>query len=90
MCKRTAAAVCLQRARYGVSAVCNRLDTCADEFESFVAKDLEAANASLVAKKLDAIRPPTREAWEKANVDAESGGSSVPKELRLSEMKQSR
>ena len=62
----------------------------ADEFESFVAKDLEAANASLAANKLEAIRPPTREAWEKANVDAESGGSGVPKELRLSEMKQSR
>jgi photosystem II stability/assembly factor-like uncharacterized protein len=62
----------------------------ADEFESFVAKDLEAANASLAAKKLDAIRPPTREAWEKAKVDEESGGSSALKERRLSEMKQSR
>ncbi len=62
----------------------------ADEFESFVAKDVDAANASLAAKKLEAIRPPTREAWEKANADAESGGSSVPKEPRLSEMKQSR
>jgi hypothetical protein len=62
----------------------------ADEFESFVAKELEAVNTSLVAKKLEAIRPPAREAWEKANVDAEGGGAAVPKELRLSEMKQSR
>jgi hypothetical protein len=62
----------------------------ADEFEAFAAKDLQAANSSLAAKKLETIRPPTREAWEKANRDAESGGSGATKEFRLSEMRQLR
>ena len=61
----------------------------ADEFEAFVAKDLQAANSSLTAKKLEAIHPPTREAWEKSNVDAESG-SAPAREFRLSEVRQLR
>jgi hypothetical protein len=61
----------------------------ADEFEALAAKDLVAANAALAAKKLEAIHPPTREAWDKANLDADSG-SVPPKEFRLSEMRQLR
>ena len=55
----------------------------ADEFDSLAAKDLQAVNTSLAAKKMDAIHLPTREAWEKANPDAGSGGSSAAKEFWL-------
>jgi photosystem II stability/assembly factor-like uncharacterized protein len=61
----------------------------ADEFEALAAKDLQAANAALGVKKLEAIHPPTREAWDKANNDADSG-SAPPREFRLSEMRQLR
>ena len=44
-----------------------------DEFNAFIAKDLEPANKSLTAKKLAPITPITREAWEKASIDAENG-----------------
>jgi hypothetical protein len=48
-----------------------------DEFNSFVSKDLEAANKALVAKKLTPITPITREAWEKASADSENGTPSA-------------
>jgi photosystem II stability/assembly factor-like uncharacterized protein len=51
-----------------------------DEFNSFVAKDLETANKALTAKKMDPIHPITREAWEKANLDSE-GGAPIPGNL---------
>ena len=51
-----------------------------DEFESFIAKDLQPANKALTAKKLAPITPLTREAWEKANADAE-GGAAAPANL---------
>ena len=44
-----------------------------NEFDVWAAKDLKAMNNSLVAKKLEAIQPITREAWDKAN--SESGGA---------------
>ena len=47
----------------------------AASFDAFVAKDLKAANASLAAKKLEAVQPATREAWDKAASDSEEGGS---------------
>ncbi|MGA8026453.1 MAG: sialidase [Bryobacteraceae bacterium] len=43
------------------------------EFDALVATDLQPVNASLAAKKMQAIHPLTREAWDKTN--RESGGS---------------
>lgn len=48
-----------------------------DEFNSFVNKDLEAANQALTAKKQTPIIPLTREAWEKAGADSENGGAAA-------------
>jgi len=45
----------------------------ADEFNAFIAKDLQNANKSLAAKKMEQITPLTREAWEKVSLDAEGG-----------------
>ncbi len=44
-----------------------------DEFDALAAKDLKAVNASLAAKKLEAVQPITREAWDKANAESEGG-----------------
>jgi len=37
-----------------------------DEFDALTAKDLKAVNTSLASKKLDAVQPITRDAWEKS------------------------
>jgi hypothetical protein len=47
-----------------------------DEFETWAAKNLKATNTSLAAKKLEAIQPITRAAWDKANAESDGGGSS--------------
>ena len=44
-----------------------------DEFDSFIAKDLTPVNKALVSKKMTPITPVSREAWEKASVEAEGG-----------------
>jgi photosystem II stability/assembly factor-like uncharacterized protein len=44
-----------------------------DEFNAFIAKDLQGANQSLAAKKLEPVRPLTRVAWDKANSDSGGG-----------------
>jgi photosystem II stability/assembly factor-like uncharacterized protein len=44
-----------------------------DEFDSFISKDLTPANKALAAKKMAPITPVSREAWEKASLDAEGG-----------------
>ncbi len=44
-----------------------------DEFDAFIAKDLQPANKSLTAKKLQPVTPLTREAWEKATADSDGG-----------------
>ena len=57
-----------------------------DEFEAWAAKDLKATNTSLAGKKLEAIQPITRAAWDKANAESDGGGSSGGGgRLRLSE-----
>src|SRR5581483_8833905 len=58
----------------------------ADEFDAFVAKDLQAANTALAAKKLEAIHPLAREAWEKANNESEGGSAPVAERLRFLNM----
>jgi hypothetical protein len=55
-----------------------------DKFDAFAAKDLKAVNVSLGAKKLEAVQPLTRDAWEKANAASE-GGSSGGGQFRMSE-----
>jgi photosystem II stability/assembly factor-like uncharacterized protein len=65
-------------ANYYVARIDSLTHERADEaasFDAFVAKDLKAANASLAAKKLEAVQPATREAWDKAASDSEEGGS---------------
>ena len=51
------------------------LDDVMNEFEAFVAKDIQEANTALAKKNAEAIHPLTREEWDKAN--AESGSSSA-------------
>ena len=46
------------------------------EFDAILARDLQPLNASLVSRKLGAIQPLTREAWDKS-VTAGSGGAPV-------------
>jgi hypothetical protein len=46
-----------------------------DEFDALTA-NLKAVNASLAAKKLEAVQPITREAWDKANAESEGGSTS--------------
>ncbi|HEV8040834.1 MAG TPA: sialidase [Bryobacteraceae bacterium] len=46
-----------------------------DEFEAWAGKDLKATNTSLAAKKLAAIQPITRAAWDKANAESDGGAS---------------
>jgi photosystem II stability/assembly factor-like uncharacterized protein len=43
------------------------------EFNAFLAKELPAVNKSLTQKKLDAVQPITRKAWEATSGDAEGG-----------------
>ena len=65
-------------ANYYVARIDSLTHERADEaasFDAFVAKDLKAANASLAAKKLEAVQPATRDAWDKAASDSEEGGS---------------
>lgn len=54
----------------------------ADEFDAFLAKDLQAVNNSLSAKKLEPIHPVSRDAWDKSNTESENGGSSAANQLR--------
>ena len=43
----------------------------------WAAKDLKAVNASLAAKKLEAIQPITRDAWDKTNAESEGGSTAA-------------
>jgi photosystem II stability/assembly factor-like uncharacterized protein len=47
------------------------------EFSTFLSKDVAAANKSLAKKKLPAIEPLDRKAWDKANSDSESPAASA-------------
>jgi photosystem II stability/assembly factor-like uncharacterized protein len=58
-----------------VDSLKHELDDVVKEFDAFVGKDVKEVNASLAKKKLEVIRPLTREEWDKANTEAESGGA---------------
>jgi len=47
----------------------------ADEFEAWAAKDLKAVNTALAAKKLEAIQPITRAAWDKTAAESDAGST---------------
>lgn len=53
-----------------------------NEFDAFLAKDLEAANVSLSAKKLKPIHPISRESWDKSNTQSESGMAAAASKFR--------
>jgi photosystem II stability/assembly factor-like uncharacterized protein len=57
-----------------IDSLKHELDDVAKEFDTFAAKDLAEANASLAKKKLQPIHPVTRDEWDKANGFA-AGGS---------------
>ena len=56
----------------------------ADEFDSFVDKNLQAVNNSLSAKKLEPIHPLSRDAWNSSNTESETTSSATnqPREDR--------
>jgi photosystem II stability/assembly factor-like uncharacterized protein len=58
-------------------------DDVAREFDEFVAKDLAGVNSSLTKKKLKAVQPISREPWDKANSESESG--ETPKAMQQRE-----
>jgi photosystem II stability/assembly factor-like uncharacterized protein len=47
------------------------------EFDAFTAKELPDVNASLAKKKLQPIRPLTRDQWDKANSESAGGASAT-------------
>ncbi|HXN51608.1 MAG TPA: hypothetical protein VN943_06695, partial [Candidatus Acidoferrum sp.] len=53
------------------------------EFEGFVTKNLPAINKSLVKEKLEKVEPLTRQQWEAASGDVESGSSSSATSVRM-------
>jgi hypothetical protein len=54
-----------------IDSLKKELDDVAGEFEAFVTKELPAVNKTLTQKKLEAIQPIDRKAWDAA--DSESG-----------------
>jgi hypothetical protein len=53
-----------------IDSLKRELDDVVKEFDAFVAGALADANRALARKKLEAIRPLTREEWDKANGDS--------------------
>jgi photosystem II stability/assembly factor-like uncharacterized protein len=61
-----------------IDSLKRELDDVVKEFDSFVAKDIQEANAALAKKKLPIIHPLTREEWDKDNSESESSGAAPP------------
>jgi len=59
-----------------IDSLKKELDDVANEFDSFVAKELPAVNKSLAQKKLQPVRPVDRKAWDATESD--SGASTPP------------
>ena len=53
------------------------------EFETFVAKDLDALNKSLAKKKIETVEPLTRKQWEAAGGSGQSGSSSSASSFKM-------
>lgn len=58
-----------------IDSLTHELNDVVQEFEAFAAKELPAVNQALASKKLQPIKPLSREDWDKANRD--SGAASV-------------
>ena len=65
-----------------IDSLKRELDDVMKEFDTFVAKDIQEANAALGKKKAEAIHPLTREEWDKANTESESSGAAPAGGLR--------
>ncbi len=65
-----------------IDSLKRELDDVVKEFDAFVAKDIQEANATLAKKKLETIHPLTREEWDKANSESESSGAAPPGGMR--------
>jgi len=50
-----------------IDSLKHELEDVVKEFDAFAAQDLQEANQALAKKKVEAIQPLTREAWDKAN-----------------------
>jgi len=60
-----------------IDSLTRELGDVSKEFDVFAAKELPGVNASLAKKKLQPIRPLTREEWDKANSGSEGGMSTT-------------
>ncbi len=58
-----------------IDSLKHELDDVVKEFDAFVAKDIQEANAALAKRKIETIHPLTREEWDKANSESESSGA---------------
>jgi hypothetical protein len=56
-----------------IDSLKKELDDVAGEFEAFVTKELPAVNKTLSQKKLEAIQPLDRKAWDAADSDSGAG-----------------
>ena len=63
-----------------IDSLKKELDDVAGEFEAFVSKELPAVNKTLSQKKLEAIQPIDRKAWDAADADS---GASAPGAARF-------
>jgi len=63
-----------------IDSLKKELEDVAGEFDAFVEKEIPGVNKSLTQKKLEAIRPLGRRAWDAANGDSE-GGAAPPGNL---------
>jgi photosystem II stability/assembly factor-like uncharacterized protein len=57
-----------------IESLTRELNDVAKEFDAFTAKELQDANHSLTRKGLPPVQPVTREMWDRANDQADSGG----------------
>jgi photosystem II stability/assembly factor-like uncharacterized protein len=58
-----------------IDSLTHELDDVAQSFDGFVAKDLRSANGELQKKKLESVKPMSREDWDKMSAASESGSS---------------
>ena len=58
-----------------IDSLTHELNDVMNEFDTFAAKDLAEVNKLLAARKLEAIKPITRQDWEKATSDSGAGGA---------------
>jgi len=65
-----------------IDSLKKELDDVAGEFEAFVTKELPTVNKSLAQKKLEAIQPIDRKAWDAADADSGAGAAGAARLFR--------